>query len=210
MGMVTLSDTTQKLQALLGGAVSANECPITVSYRDVRKDALAGGNEASPVIQSDDTITSGASAVDVVDPAPAGIRRTVTDFSLHNADSASVTVTVRKYVNASTTRIIYKSTLATTETLHFSESRGWYVIAADGAQRTSAGTDASNALSAVTSAGLADSISRSSATSGGLADSVSRSSAVSAGLADSVTRSAATSNGLVNSQQTSSITSGNI
>lgn len=141
MALATLKNTTEKLQVVLGGAVSATECPITASFADYRKDAIAGGNEASPVYGDDTAITTGGTAVDVVDPPPSGIRRVITGLSFYNDDTASVTVTVRKYVDASTTRVIFYGTLLTNESVHYSDSAGWRCLNANGEIKHSAASD---------------------------------------------------------------------
>ena len=151
MALVTLKNTTEKLQVLLSGAVATSECPITASYADYRKDALAGGNEASPVFGDDDAITNGGTAVDVIDPPPTGIRRVITSFSLFNDDTTNVTVTVRKYVSSTTTRIVFYGTILTNETVHYTEARGWFVTNANGEEKVSSTADMTNASSQASS-----------------------------------------------------------
>lgn len=157
MALVTLDNDTKKLQVLLGGSVSTTECPITAGYLDVRKDALAGGSEASPIAKSSDGITTGATAVDIVAAAPNGTRRRITDLSVYNADSAQVSITVRLYVNASTTRILYKATLQTLENLFYSESMGWYAVDVNGNMKTNTPASSGAASTADSKAVLASS-----------------------------------------------------
>lgn len=157
MALATLDNTTKKLQVILGGSVATNECPITAGFADVRKDSLAGGNESQSVFKSDDAITTGASAVDVVDPPPTGVRRRITDLSVYNADTTSVTVTVRLYVDASTTRVLFKATLQTLENLYYSESMGFYAVDVNGNMKTNTPASSGAASTADSKAVLASS-----------------------------------------------------
>lgn len=211
MALCILNDTTKKLQVVLSGAVSSTELPIVVSYK----------SHGTPGISYDskDSITTGGTAVDALGPAPAGRRFEVEGMSIYNADSATATVTVRQYVNASTTRIIIKTAILTAETLLYSESQGWHVVDASGNRKEnsntadsvdistalstaeSAATRASTALSAATSLDTAtdtaystgDSTTLSAATSLATRDSTAASTALStatsAGLAASVVQS---------------------
>jgi hypothetical protein len=225
----------QKLQVILAGAVGATELPICVGFTEYSNSLAHGVEGGTP------TVTTGGTAVDVISAPATGLRRTLKELSVYNADNASATVTVRindSTVIAGTTRIIVALAIAVGETLCYSQSRGWYVLTTTGAQKTTASTDASSALSTAVSAGLGDSVTRSEAVSAGLATSVStsagtsnglaasqtlstaisdglaastaQSAAVSAGLADSVSRSEAISAGTSASVARSSISSGNV
>ena len=196
--MITLSTGT-KLQVLLGGAVSATECPFTGAYVE------NPGDLERALYLPFSGITNSGTAVDAL----VGIseKRRIINFSLYNADNATVAVTVRFFDTTGTTRIIYSASLLTTQSLHYSEARGWYAIDANGAQKTTAATEASTAdskaesaatrasatLSAATSLDTANdttaSTTLSTATSVGLAASTALSTATSAGLAASVVQS---------------------
>ncbi len=211
----------QKLQILLAGAVSSTELPINVGF-DEFSNALA-----IPVPGGNPTVTTGGTAVDVVAAPAPGLRRKIREVSVYNADNAAATVTVRVNDNG-TARIVLAFSLAVGESLFYSESRGWYVLTTTGAQKSTASTDSSAALSTAVSAGLTDSVTRShaasaatsnglgtssaqsSATSTGLADSQSKSSAVSAGLAASTAQSAGVLGSTSASVARSSITSGTV
>lgn len=151
MALAVLQNTVMKLQVLLAGAVATSECPGTVAFEDMKKDAIGGSARATPVAGSDHFITTGNTAVDVVDPAPTGVRRTITGFSLYNDDTTSVTVTVRVYVDASTTRIVFYGTLLTNESLFYSEDLGWYATNANGERKQSSSADISASSSQASS-----------------------------------------------------------
>jgi hypothetical protein len=126
--MITLS-TGEKLEVLLGGAVSATECPIVVEYTE------NPGDKERSLLLSAGAITTGATEVAVLLGVPD--KRKINTFSLYNADSSTVTVTVRYYNAAGTTRILRKQTLLTLQGLHWSESGGWHSIDSSGARITS-------------------------------------------------------------------------
>lgn len=134
---------SKKLQVLLAGAVATSECPITVSYNDR---STSGLNPSST-----DSITTSGTAVDVVAAPPAGVRRELTGFTLYNDDTTSVTVTVRVYVNASTTRIVFYGTLLTNESVFYDDNTGWYCVNANGERKLSSQTDVVNASSQASS-----------------------------------------------------------
>lgn len=216
MALVVLNNTSKKLQVLLGGAVSTNELPIVVSYRDIGAVGVS--------YQSADAISTGGTAVDVLAAPPAGKRYEVEGMSIYNADTATATVTVRQYVNASTTRIIIKAAILTAETLLYSEAQGWHVVDANGNRKEnsntadsvnistadskadSASTRASTASSQAASAGTAASTASSQALSAGTAASTASSQALSAGTAAS-TASSAASLAQANSSAESSVVS---
>lgn len=185
--MLSLDTSTRKLQLVLAGAVSTTEAAITATYEDKRP-----GQRGEGLVKTQVSVSNGATDVDIVDAPASGIRREVKHLSIYNRDTAAIVVTV-KIDDAATETISCKFTLATLETLFYSAVRGFYVLDANGAQKTTTGTESSSAMSAATSAGLGDSVSRSSATSTGLGDSVTRSAATSAGLKNSVIQSEITS-----------------
>jgi hypothetical protein len=131
--MLTLR-TGQKLQVILAGAVSATEAPITVEY------AETGDDTERAVTKTVDSVTTGGTAVDVVSGNAEG--RQIKAFTLYNADSASIVVTVRFYPVGGTTRILRKCTLLTLEGLHWDPAAGWYAVDANGNRKqNSASTD---------------------------------------------------------------------
>lgn len=151
MALAVLSNTTMKLQVLLAGAVATSECPGTVAFKDTKKDAIGGTARATPVSGADDFITTGNTAVDIVDPPATGVRREVTGFTMYNDDTTSVTVTVRVYVNASTTRIVFYGTLLTNESLYYTEDSGWFALNANGERKLSSSADISASSSQASS-----------------------------------------------------------
>lgn len=155
--MLTLR-ASEKLQVVLGEDPTT-EAPITVEYDDTPNDRNRGNTRTA------DAITAATVAVDVLTGLNSG--RRVVGFSLHNADGSAITPTVR-FVNASgTTRIVWKGTLQTGETLYWSPAQGWYQVTANGALKTDGATSSATsvALSAAESAATRASVALSAATS---------------------------------------------
>jgi len=119
------SALTQKLQAFLSGAASSTNPTVTVvSYIRPPQakpsfDEYVRGNQF--------TVLAGVTETDIAAAPPQGNVKDIIYISIYNADSASVTVTVCIDDNG-TNRILVKQTLATNETLEFTETFGWKVI----------------------------------------------------------------------------------
>lgn len=186
--MLTLRKS-EKLQILLGSDPTT-EAPVTVTYEE--------GQEGRKASATKNTISDATNAVDVLVGSGGG--KKITGFTLHNADSGSITATVRFYAADGTTRIIRKCTLLTGETLGWEEGRGWYATDANGnVKTTSSAADSANisaALSAADSSALRASTALSTASSAGLAASVATSAATSQNLAQSTHISTALSTAL--------------
>jgi hypothetical protein len=125
-------DSSLTLEAVLGGAVSANQPEFHVDY-------LVRDNSANPVVKPATLRGALNSTTDVTLISPSTGRYSTQGFvaevhgvSIYNKDTASVTVTV-KTTDGSTDRIVCKATLATTETLIYTKEGQWYVMTADGA-----------------------------------------------------------------------------
>jgi hypothetical protein len=114
MILLTSNDT---LQVLLGGVVAANQCDLSCSYVDMAAD----GSTFS--LGNSDGVTNGATAVSWMSaPAPGQVRQ-VKYLSLYNADTASVTVTVRK--SNANNRVLCKVLLAPGERLEYTVDGGF-------------------------------------------------------------------------------------
>ncbi len=125
-----LTGPSLKLEAVLAGAVSANQPEVTVDYIDWNTQS-----EATPpatfrtALNSNTDVTILAAAqttANVGNPVREPIR-----VAIYNKDTASVTVTV-KTDDGTTERIIIKATLLTLESLHWDRANGWYSLDANG------------------------------------------------------------------------------
>ena len=127
--MLRLDTTTRKLQAVLAGAVTANQLPILVSWSDKTSTTYTGGS--TPIN------TNSTTAVDICAAPGASTIRDIDYISVRNADTAAATVTIR-YNDNSTTYDICKAALAVGDHLVYVHGSGWQVIDADGNLQTGA------------------------------------------------------------------------
>lgn len=119
-------DTITKLEAVLAGAVAANQPEVHVDYFDWNKSGMP-----TPPGMYRVALNSGTDVTILAAPVQNPVREPFR-ISIYNKDTASVTVIV-KTDDGTTERIITKVTLATLETLNFEKMRGWYAIDASGA-----------------------------------------------------------------------------
>lgn len=136
---------TDTLEVLLGGAVATSQCPLIAAYSDIASDATT----CAP--NSTDGQTNNTTAVTWVAAPGSGNVRQISYLSLYNADTASITVTVR-INNGTTTRIIRKFTLNAGESIAYNPS-GFLVFSSDGSPKGSAVTSVNGATGSVTLTG---------------------------------------------------------
>ena len=112
--MITIT-TTHTIQAVLSGAVAANQPHYWVDYIDTADDAVG---------QSNGTLNS-TTDVNIVS-APSSGDRLVRQIHIYNADSASVTVTVKTDAGG-TERNLITMALTAGQALIYNSASGWYV-----------------------------------------------------------------------------------
>lgn len=138
--MIVLSQTTDKIQVVLAGAITTNQLQCVASWRDIT---------ATPTYTAGRSVavTNNTTDVDLIAAPGASTQRIVDRISIYNADTASATVTV-KYDANGTDYIIWKGTLATGEKAEFDNAGGWSKVSASGAVVTSgiAGADGADGL----------------------------------------------------------------
>lgn len=133
--MIILTETTDNIQLVLGGAITTNQLAIYTSWRDITTTGFTPGRTPSNSNNTTD--------VNIV-PAPAASTQRVIDYiSIYNRDTVNATVTVKLDANG-TEFIINQVILAPNERMAFVEGEGWRVIASNGAlkQTYSSGTNA--------------------------------------------------------------------
>jgi len=118
--MIVLSETTDKIQVVLGVAVATNECQCVASWRDI---TTTPRYEAGRSVASTNSTTD----VDLIAAPIASTQRMIDYISIYNADTAGVTVTV-KYDANGTDYILAKQALATGETLVYTSEAGFFVL----------------------------------------------------------------------------------
>lgn len=122
--MITLQLTTQKLEAVLAGAVSANQPEVTCTYFDhipqVTTTIQRRGHKVSTLNNTTD--------VEIV-PAPGlpGHIRNIETIHAHNKDTAATTITI-KMDDGGTETILVKQSIAAGESLVYEHSTGWQIL----------------------------------------------------------------------------------
>lgn len=121
-----LDSTLLNLQAVLVGAVSANQPECHVDYIQWNSEGVPTKPRTFRTALNSTTdvniLAAPATATFILEPIA---------VSIYNKDTASVTVIV-KTDDATTERIIVKATLLTLETLCYEKGRGWYALDANG------------------------------------------------------------------------------
>lgn len=127
--MIRLSTTGEKLQAVLGGAVTTNQLHCVVCYSDDNGTTYVGGTQY--------TSTNDTTAVDICAAPGASTVRDIDYLSIRNRDTAAATVTVMVDVSATDSEIV-KATLAVGDSLVYSHGNGWNTIDSAGQVKSSA------------------------------------------------------------------------
>lgn len=126
--MIVLSEITDNFRIVLGGAITTNQLQCVTSWRDRTSTTFVAGR--TTVLTNNTTDVNLASA-------PASNTQRIVDFmSVYNADTVNATVTIKLNANG-TDFILFKTTLATGETIQYNEGKGFYVVANSGAIKTS-------------------------------------------------------------------------
>jgi hypothetical protein len=128
--MINLDATTKSLQIILGGAITTNQLDWVSSFVEI--DTVLFAMTAT---SSSDGVTNSGTAVTLVAAPAAGLMRQLKFLAVHNNDTVNATVTIRLNNNG-TFRTIFKATLATLETIRFSE-QGWQVFTSTGSLKNS-------------------------------------------------------------------------
>jgi hypothetical protein len=119
--------STDSLQVLLGGAVAANQGVLFAAFVDIDATTFA-----ATAADNSNGLTNNTTAVSWVAAPASGKVRQVKYLSLYNADTGSITVTVR--INDGTnTRILQKITLASGDRLQYVDGAGFQSVTASGA-----------------------------------------------------------------------------
>jgi hypothetical protein len=116
--MIRLSATTQSLQAILAGAITTSQLPVTVGYSDGTSAVYTGAAQL--------TLTNSAVAVTVCSAPAAGVVRDIDYIAVSNTDTAAATVTVRVNDNGTLYEQV-KTTLQPGRQLVYTHASGWNV-----------------------------------------------------------------------------------
>lgn len=146
--MLVLSETTDKIQVVLAGNVTANQLQCFASYRDITTTAYTAGRNS--------VNTNNTTDVDLVGSPGASTQRVIDFLSVYNADTVNATVTIKLDANG-TERILTKATIATGERIEYTNEGGFKTIDTDGRVKFSyyqnSGIPTVNALNVVVMTG---------------------------------------------------------
>jgi hypothetical protein len=137
--MIVTGGTSRKLQALLGGAITTNQLPITVHSRIVRE------SDQNSSLTAEVTNTNSTTVVDVSIAPGNGMLKTVESISVVNRDTAAATITIR-YNNDGTTYNLVVITLSVGDCLYYEQTTGWSVLDSTGALKTQVVENAQDAV----------------------------------------------------------------
>jgi len=126
--MIILTATTDKIQVVLGGLVTANQLECVASWRDVTTTTFTPGRTVVP--------TNNTTDVDIVGSPQSSTQRIVDHVSVYNKDTASATVTVKFDANG-TDYILFKALVTTGEQIIYTNEGGWKVLTNVGSIKTS-------------------------------------------------------------------------
>lgn len=135
--MIVLSQTTDKLQAVLAGAVTANQLQCVTSWRDRTSTTFVADRTV--------TLTNSDTDVDLVGSPAASTQRIIDFISIYQNDTANVTLTVKLDANG-TEYILWKGLLAVGERLEYTDDKGFQVYNSAGAVKVSQYLGSQNAI----------------------------------------------------------------
>lgn len=138
-------DASTKLEAVLDGAVSANQPVVHFTYHD-----WSMNNELTAPATFRAALSSTADVTILAAPTTSPRREPIA-MSLYNKDTASVTVTL-KSDDGTTEYVLAKITLLTLESLHWTKATGLYALDVNGNRKEATATT----FATITSAGLLD------------------------------------------------------
>lgn len=117
--MLILSNTTDKIELVLGASATTNQLHISASYRDIGftpSESFVPGRNVG--------VSNNTSDVSVVSSPAANTYRVVDFISVYNADTTIAMVTV-KYDANGTEYILWKGLMQSTQLLVYTDAGGW-------------------------------------------------------------------------------------
>lgn len=122
--MIVLQDTNDTLEVDLTSAITTNQLPCTVSWRDITSSGYTPGRT---------NINTNSTTAVTIAAAPGSSTQRIIDYvSVYNADTASAEVTISVNDN-STLYTQIKASLGVGERLQYQEGTGWQTFTATGA-----------------------------------------------------------------------------
>lgn len=125
--MIILSTTTDKLQVVLSGAVTANQLSCVATWRDVTTTTYVADKRAVE--------TNNTTDVDLVEAPSASTQRIIDFVSVYNKDTANAIVTIKLDLNG-TEYILTKVSLGAGERLEYNDKDGFTTKDSAGRSKT--------------------------------------------------------------------------
>jgi hypothetical protein len=160
--MIILSNTTDKIQVVLGATVVSAQMQCYASFRDT--------DEGTTLVPGRGVInTNNTTPVDLIGAPGAGIQRGIDLISVVNTDTGPGQVSVLYNAN-STTYTLAKFTLAVGEKIEYTGANGWRVFANSGAVKQSINQGSSPVSSDLNRAVLANDVTNNNAVANTIQD----------------------------------------
>jgi hypothetical protein len=121
--MITLANTTDKIQIFLSSSVTTNNINCYTAYRDTTTTSI------SPI--GFYTASNGTSAIDIVPSPAASTQRLVEYISIHNTDTQPTNAFIN-YNDNGTNYTLYNITLQPQDRLEYSDKNGFKVLSSVG------------------------------------------------------------------------------
>jgi len=146
--MLILTQTTDKIQVVLGGNVTTSQLQCMSSYRDITTTTYLPGRT---VINTNNTTD-----VDLVGAPGSSTQRVIDWISIYNADTVNATVTIKFDANG-TEYVLFKGVVGTGEMLQYTDKTGFFVLTSNGStkqsQQFNSGSPVINTLNVVVLSG---------------------------------------------------------
>jgi len=126
--MIILSQTTDKIDVVLGGAVTTNELRCFSAYRDITTTGY------SPLRNV--TLTNGTTDVALVSSPASSTQRVIDTLIIYNADTVTADVTIKLDANG-TEYILFKGSIPTGGQLQYNDKIGFKVLGDTGEEYVS-------------------------------------------------------------------------
>lgn len=125
--MITLANTTDKIQLYLSASVTANNVNCYAAYRDTTSTSI------SPIGYY--TASNGSGVIDLISSPASSTQRLVEYISIHNTDTAP-SETYIQFSDNGTSYILQKAILQPNDRLEYSDKNGFKVVSNVGTVKT--------------------------------------------------------------------------
>lgn len=159
--MLVLTQTTDTIKVVLGGAPATNQLRVTSTFRDITTTGYTPDRSGIN--------TNGTTPVNGVAAPAASTQRVIDWLSIYNQDTAAADVTVSFDFNG-TSYILSRVTLAPQERLEYVDGSGFRVLTAAGAVKNSLNQGSNPSVSGLSVAILASDVTNNNGTANTIAD----------------------------------------